>query len=39
MAASAPASEGSIYFVGTATTIIRFGGLTLLTDPNFLHKG
>ncbi|MGS0686330.1 MBL fold metallo-hydrolase [Nakamurella sp. GG22] len=26
-------------FLGTATTIIRFGELTLLTDPNFLHQG
>jgi L-ascorbate metabolism protein UlaG (beta-lactamase superfamily) len=31
--------EGSITFVGTATVIIRYEGLTLLTDPNFLHKG
>jgi L-ascorbate metabolism protein UlaG (beta-lactamase superfamily) len=30
---------GSITFVGTATAIIRYEGLTLLTDPNFLHKG
>jgi L-ascorbate metabolism protein UlaG (beta-lactamase superfamily) len=29
----------SITFIGTATVIIRYGGLTLLTDPNFLHKG
>jgi L-ascorbate metabolism protein UlaG (beta-lactamase superfamily) len=26
-------------FVGTATTILRLGGFTLLTDPNFLHRG
>jgi L-ascorbate metabolism protein UlaG (beta-lactamase superfamily) len=32
-------ASGSIFFVGTATTIIRFGGFTLLTDPNFLHAG
>jgi L-ascorbate metabolism protein UlaG (beta-lactamase superfamily) len=31
--------EGSIYFVGTATVIVRFGGYTILTDPNFLHQG
>ncbi|KAJ3089971.1 hypothetical protein HK102_005015 [Quaeritorhiza haematococci] len=31
--------KGSIFFVGTATTIIRWGGITILTDPNFLHKG
>jgi L-ascorbate metabolism protein UlaG (beta-lactamase superfamily) len=30
---------GSIYFVGTATVIIRYAGFTILTDPNFLHKG
>jgi L-ascorbate metabolism protein UlaG (beta-lactamase superfamily)/uncharacterized protein YndB with AHSA1/START domain len=29
----------SITFVGTATTLIRLGSFTLLTDPNFLHKG
>jgi L-ascorbate metabolism protein UlaG (beta-lactamase superfamily) len=29
----------SLQFIGTATTILRFGPLTLLTDPNFLHKG
>jgi L-ascorbate metabolism protein UlaG (beta-lactamase superfamily) len=26
-------------FVGTATTILQIGSFTLLTDPNFLHKG
>src|SRR5690242_7697965 len=29
----------SVEFIGTATTIIRFHGLTILTDPNFLHRG
>ncbi|MFF4771766.1 MBL fold metallo-hydrolase [Microtetraspora fusca] len=29
----------SVFFVGTATTVIRCGGFTLLTDPNFLHRG
>lgn len=28
-----------ITFIGTATTLIRCGGITLLTDPNFLHQG
>jgi L-ascorbate metabolism protein UlaG (beta-lactamase superfamily) len=28
-----------ITFVGNATTIISAGGVTLLTDPNFLHQG
>ncbi len=35
--AAGPAA--SIMFVGTATTVIRFGDLCLLTDPNFLHRG
>lgn len=30
---------GSLLFIGTATTLIRYGDLTLLTDPNFLHQG
>jgi L-ascorbate metabolism protein UlaG (beta-lactamase superfamily) len=30
---------GSIFFVGTATTINKGGSFTLLTDPNFLHAG
>jgi L-ascorbate metabolism protein UlaG (beta-lactamase superfamily) len=30
--------ESSIYFIGTATTLIRCGGFTILTDPNFIHK-
>jgi L-ascorbate metabolism protein UlaG (beta-lactamase superfamily) len=29
----------SLTFVGTATTVLRLGGFTLLTDPNFLHRG
>ena len=29
----------SLYFVGTATTVLRLGSFTLLTDPNFLHRG
>lgn len=33
------AESGSITFVGNATVIIRYAGLTILTDPNFLHKG
>jgi L-ascorbate metabolism protein UlaG (beta-lactamase superfamily) len=28
-----------VRFIGTATTVIRCGPFTLLTDPNFLHKG
>jgi L-ascorbate metabolism protein UlaG (beta-lactamase superfamily) len=33
------AEEGSVQFIGTATVILRYGDLTILTDPNFLHKG
>jgi L-ascorbate metabolism protein UlaG (beta-lactamase superfamily) len=29
----------TLTFVGTATTVLRLGGFTLLTDPNFLHRG
>jgi len=31
--------RGAVFFVGTATTVIRLGGFTILTDPNFLHAG
>lgn len=31
--------SGSIFFVGTATVILRYAGFTILTDPNFLHSG
>lgn len=30
---------GTVQFIGTATVIIRYQGFTILTDPNFLHKG
>ncbi|MFB4281792.1 MULTISPECIES: MBL fold metallo-hydrolase [unclassified Nonomuraea] len=31
--------KGSLQFIGNATTLIRYNGFTLLTDPNFLHRG
>lgn len=31
--------NGSVFFVGTATVILRYAGFTILTDPNFLHQG
>lgn len=34
-----PGSGASLTFVGTATTLIRLGSFTVLTDPNFLHRG
>ena len=37
--ARADFARGSIFFVGTATVILRYAGLTILTDPNFLHAG
>lgn len=30
---------GRLHWVGTATTLIEYGGFTVLTDPNFLHRG
>ncbi len=38
---SPPSRRGaaSLTFVGTATTILNLSGITLLTDPNFLHEG
>jgi L-ascorbate metabolism protein UlaG (beta-lactamase superfamily) len=32
-------AHGSVFFVGTATVILRYAGFTILTDPNFLHQG
>src|ERR1044072_1317494 len=37
--ATADFANGSIFFVGTATVILRYAGFTILTDPNFLHAG
>lgn len=31
--------HGSIFFIGTATVLLRYAGFTILTDPNFLHQG
>ncbi|MFF0231647.1 MBL fold metallo-hydrolase [Micromonospora sp. NPDC005254] len=33
------AEHPQVTFIGTATTVLRIGGFTLLTDPNFLHRG
>ncbi len=32
-------AQGSVFFIGTATMLIRYAGFTILTDPNFLHQG
>lgn len=34
-----PGTNASLFFVGTATTIVEWEGLRILTDPNFLHAG
>ncbi|WP_157265868.1 MBL fold metallo-hydrolase [Azohydromonas aeria] len=37
--APAGAPQGSVLFIGTATVVLQLGPFTLLTDPNFLHRG
>jgi L-ascorbate metabolism protein UlaG (beta-lactamase superfamily) len=32
-------ADDSIQFIGNATVLIRYAGFTLLTDPNFIHRG
>jgi L-ascorbate metabolism protein UlaG (beta-lactamase superfamily) len=32
-------ATGEIFFIGTATVLLRYAGFTILTDPNFLHQG
>lgn len=32
-------AAGSITFIGNATVLIRYADFTILTDPNFLHRG
>lgn len=34
-----PLTRAALTFVGTATTLLELGSFTLLTDPNFLHRG
>jgi L-ascorbate metabolism protein UlaG (beta-lactamase superfamily) len=36
---TAPADDVTMTFGGTATMLLRIGDFTLLTDPNFLHRG
>jgi L-ascorbate metabolism protein UlaG (beta-lactamase superfamily) len=36
---AAPRRTGSLFFVGNATVLLRWGPFALLTDPNFLHRG
>ncbi|MCC2628939.1 MAG: putative metal-dependent hydrolase, partial [Thermomicrobiales bacterium] len=37
-ATAAPIHEGSIFFIGNATVLLRVSGFTILTDPTFIHK-
>lgn len=34
-----PMDDATLEFIGTATALLRLGPFTLLTDPNFLHRG
>ncbi|OAA80298.1 hypothetical protein LEL_03784 [Akanthomyces lecanii RCEF 1005] len=36
---SKPGNDCTVYFIGTATTIIEWNDSRILTDPNFLHAG
>ncbi|MEV6904343.1 MBL fold metallo-hydrolase [Amycolatopsis sp. NPDC051372] len=36
---TAEPAGNSLSFIGTATTLLRLGPFTVLTDPNFLHRG
>lgn len=36
--ATASDGDGSLFFVGNATVLIRCAGLTILTDPTFVHR-
>lgn len=35
---SAEHDEGSLFFIGNATVLLRYGGFTILTDPTFVHR-
>lgn len=37
--AEVDAGRASIQFVGNATVVLRYAGLTVLTDPTFVHAG
>ena len=31
-------APGSLFFIGNASVLIRYGGFTILTDPTFVHR-
>jgi L-ascorbate metabolism protein UlaG (beta-lactamase superfamily) len=37
-ATAVPTNEGSIFFIGNATVLLKVAGFTILTDPTFIHK-
>ncbi|KAL6874707.1 Metallo-hydrolase/oxidoreductase [Trichoderma novae-zelandiae] len=38
-ASSVGKEDASVFFIGTATTVLEWGDFRILTDPNFLHAG
>jgi L-ascorbate metabolism protein UlaG (beta-lactamase superfamily) len=38
-AATVTATTADLTWIGTATVLLRLGDVTILTDPNFLHRG
>jgi len=39
MPAHDASDDPALTFIGNATVLLRYGGFTVLTDPNFLHRG
>ncbi|HET8721279.1 MAG TPA: MBL fold metallo-hydrolase, partial [Nitrospira sp.] len=35
---SAIMDQGAVKFIGNATVLIQYGGMTILTDPTFIHR-
>jgi L-ascorbate metabolism protein UlaG (beta-lactamase superfamily) len=37
--AQSTSTRGGLRFIGNATVLLELGGFTILTDPNFVHRG
>ena len=37
--AQSTSARGGLRFIGNATVLLELGGFTILTDPNFVHRG
>jgi L-ascorbate metabolism protein UlaG (beta-lactamase superfamily) len=37
-AAVGETGDSSVFFIGNATVLLRYGGFTILTDPTFVHR-